>query len=85
MIDADTVTNPQRYRNNPEDIQIRIRINPEMCIWIQDHIWLLCPLTPLGDFCPPYPFAPQPPTAGDATGFGLGRGLRSMSTMVILD
>ena len=32
--------NPQRFGSDPADIRIRIRINPEICIRIQDHCLL---------------------------------------------
>jgi len=38
MTDADKIMNPQRFRNDPADI--RIRINPEIWIPLLDHFWL---------------------------------------------
>ena len=40
MTDADSVMNPQHFASNPADIQIRIRINSEIWIWISDYFWL---------------------------------------------
>ena len=40
MTDADNVRNPQHFGSDPADIQIRIRINPEIWIRISDHFWL---------------------------------------------
>jgi len=37
MANADKVMNPLHFGSDPADIQIRIRINPEIQIWVQDH------------------------------------------------
>ena len=41
MTDADKIMNPpQCFGNDPADIRIRIRINPEIRIWMSDHFLL---------------------------------------------
>jgi len=40
MTDADKLINPQHSGSDQAEIQIRIRINPEIWIQIPDHLWL---------------------------------------------
>jgi len=41
MTDADKVMNPLHFGSDPADIQIRVRINPEIRIWIPDQFVLV--------------------------------------------
>ena len=34
-----TIVNPQHFGSNAVDVRIWIRINPEIRIWIPDHVW----------------------------------------------
>jgi len=40
MTDADETMKPQRFGNDPADIRIPIRIDPEIWIRIPDDFWL---------------------------------------------
>jgi len=49
MTDANKVMNPEHFVNDPADIQIWIRINPEILIWIPDRF--LFRLDALAEVC----------------------------------
>jgi len=52
MTDADNVVDSQHFGSYPADIQIQIRINPEIRIRIPDQFWLR--LDALAEVCAPW-------------------------------